>query len=166
MLAYCNAEGFVIATHDEAQNVPLSAYPGATRILSVGSNVFAGTSMAAPDAADLHAYASQVKWQKEYGGINVPIGGGNLLSVPTNDRTRLMIAGARLKADAEPNYVVESFKVTSSFYVTLTAPMIIAISDAVDAHVQACFTTNREVDEKITSGEITSYGEIDEAFEA
>jgi hypothetical protein len=88
--------------------------------------------LAAAKAQKLAALA-ELRWKKETGGALVAG-----LPVATDDRSQLKITGARLAADADPDYTV-NWKVGAGAFVALTAAQIIAISDAVRAHVQACF---------------------------
>lgn len=107
--------------------------------------------------ADLKGYAANCRWRKETGGIVV-----SGLSVATDDRSKLLIAGARIKADANPEFTTK-WK-TSAGFVLIDAATIIAISDAVLAHVDACFGAEGEVLASIEAGTITAREEIDAAF--
>lgn len=104
----------------------------------------------------LVSYAAQKRWQVETGGIVV---GG--VSVATDDRSKVMIIGARVKADADPNFTTE-WKTPAGFQ-TINAATIIAISDAVLAHVDACFAVEAIVLAEIAAGTITTTNEIDAA---
>lgn len=105
---------------------------------------------------DLTSYAADKRWRVETGGISV---GG--VPVATDDRSNVTIRGARIKADAEPAYVV-GWKGAKGSFVALTAPQIIAISNAVLAHVDACFAVEAAVVAAITAGDITTTQQIDE----
>lgn len=107
--------------------------------------------------ADLAGYAADVRWRKETSGILV---GG--VPVATDDRSKLMIAGARIKADANPEFTTK-WK-TDAGFVLIDAATIIAISDAVLAHVDACFETEGEVLTAIDGGTITTRAQVDAAF--
>jgi hypothetical protein len=108
--------------------------------------------------ADLIGYAADRRWRKEVGGIVV---GG--VPVTTDDRSKLMIAGARIKADANPEFTT-NWK-TGSGFILLDAATIIALSDAVLAHVDSCFETEGEVLAAIDAGTITTREQIDAAFQ-
>lgn len=108
----------------------------------------------APLAVDLYAYAADKRWRIETGGITV---GG--VPVATDDRSKTMIMGARIKADADPNYTV-GWK-TEAGFVTLNATQIVAISDAVLAHVDACFDAEAAVLAGIDAGNIATIAAID-----
>lgn len=106
--------------------------------------------------AALIAYAADKRWQIEVGGISI---GG--IDVATDDRSKTMIMGARIKADSNPAFSTR-WKTQAGFAV-LTAGEIIAISDAVLAHVDACFTAEATVLAAIEAGTITTSAEIDAA---
>lgn len=80
------------------------------------------------------AAAAAKRWAVETGGITV-------FDVPvfTDDRSKLMITGARIKADADPAFTTQWVAADGNI-TTLDADSIIAISNAVLAHVDACFT--------------------------
>lgn len=84
--------------------------------------------------AEKLAALADFRWQKETGGFLF-----NGVTIATDDRSQLKITGARVAAEAaEPGWTVH-WKVAPGQFVTLTKADIIAISDAVRAHVQACF---------------------------
>lgn len=105
---------------------------------------------------DLTGYAADKRWRVETGGITV--GGA---PVATDDRSKTMIMGARIKADADQDYTV-GWKGADGSFVTLTAPQIIAISNAVLAHVDACFAAEADVVAAILDGTITTTQQVDD----
>ncbi|MGV2980689.1 DUF4376 domain-containing protein [Camelimonas sp. ID_303_24] len=111
---------------------------------------------AAIPARSLTEIAADKRWQIETGGITV---GG--VPVATDDRSKTMIMGARIKADADPDYSV-GWKGADGSFVSLAAPEIIAISDAVLAHVDACFAAEAAVTAAIAGGDITTTQQIDD----
>lgn len=120
-----------------------------------------GTAANPPDAVaiDLVAYAADRRWQREVGGITV-----SAIPIATDDRSKLMIAGARLAAMADPEWTTPWHGADGGIY-PLDAAAIVAISDAVSAHVQATFTAFATVKAAIASGTITTTAEIDAAFQ-
>lgn len=119
-----------------------------------------GKTFAAPKPpkvakGDLITYAANKRWQIEIGGITL-----NDVLVATDDRSKLMIMGARIKAAADPNYA-EGWKAASGNFLMLDAATLIAISDAVQAHVSACFAAEAVVVAEITAGKITTTEQID-----
>lgn len=117
---------------------------------------FSAPVMPEPSQVDLAAYAAQKRWEVETGGITV---GG--MPVATDDRSKIMIIGARVKADADPAFTTQ-WKASDGF-VTIDAATIIGISNAVLAHVDACFEVEGVVQTAITEGTLTTTAEIDAA---
>jgi hypothetical protein len=111
-------------------------------------------------AADLMSYAKDARWRKEIGGINI---GG--VPIATDDRSKLMITGARIKADSDTQWSTEWAGADGATY-TVTAPMMIAISNAVSDHVDHCFAVYATVKTAIDAGTITTNDQIDAAFAA
>lgn len=111
-------------------------------------------------AGMLSTYATSKRYAKEIGGITV-----SGVPVATDDRSKQMILGARLAAQADSNWST-SWVAADGSIVPVNASTIIAISDAVQAHVNDCFTTFALVKADIDSGTITTIAEIDAAFAA
>ncbi len=113
-----------------------------------------------PPAAplDLPAYAAAKRWEKEVGGIEI-----NGLTVATDDRSKTMISGARVAAMANPNFTT-AWKGSGGEFVPLDASAVVAISDAVLAHVSNCFAIEAQVLADIEAGAITDVEQIDIAF--
>lgn len=110
------------------------------------------------DDVDLVAYAADRRWRVETGGITI---GG--VPVATDDRSKIMIMGARVAAAADPGWTTVWHGADGQTY-PLDAAAMIAISDAVEAHVNATFATFAMVKADIDSGDITTTAEIDAAF--
>lgn len=108
--------------------------------------------------ADLSAYAADARWRNETGGITIAG-----VPVATDDRSKQMIIGARVAADADPNWTSQWVGADGAIY-PIDAAAIIAISNAVQAHVNACFATFATVKAEIDAGAITTTAEIDAAF--
>lgn len=111
-----------------------------------------------PSQDELLTYAARKRWEMEVGGIEV-----NGVVVATDDRSKTLIAGARMGADKDPNFTAH-FKPAGGPFVEIDAVSIIAISDAVLAHTQACFAIEASVASSIHAGTITSRAEVDVAF--
>lgn len=112
----------------------------------------------AEQKAMLIAYAADARWRKEVGGIIV---GG--VPVATDDRSKQMILGARLAAEADSGFTTPWVGSDGSIN-TLNAAQVVAISNAVLAHVAGCFATFATVKADIDTGDITTREEIDAAF--
>lgn len=111
-----------------------------------------------PVKSELSVYAAQKRWEKETGGIvlnGVPVG--------TDDRSKLMIMGVRLRAAGNPD-LIENWAPGNGNIYPLNASQLIAISDAVGQHVSACFATYSQVKANIDSGVITTKEQVDAAF--
>lgn len=77
------------------------------------------------------------RYARECGGI-VVAGAG----VATDDRSKTLLMGAKLKAQADANYTV-NWKVGPGVYAPLDAATIIGVADAVEAWVGACFEAEK-----------------------
>ncbi|MBN9443690.1 DUF4376 domain-containing protein [Bosea sp. (in: a-proteobacteria)] len=111
-----------------------------------------------PAPVNLVAYAADRRWRKEVGGIVVAD-----VPVATDDRSKLMITGARVAAMADPGWSTVWHGADGQTYPVDAAAMVL-ISDAVQAHVNAGFATFATVKAAIEAGTITTTAEIDAAF--
>lgn len=113
----------------------------------------------APDPLEINEtlvqYLARRRWEVEVGGITV---GGAPMA--TDDRAKLMILGKRTKAKEDPSGVTR-WKVNAEEFAWIPNTAIIAVADAVEAHVQACFDAEAEILARIHPGEITTKAEID-----
>lgn len=107
---------------------------------------------------DLIAYAAQKRWEKEVGGATV---GG--MAIHTDDRSKSLIMGARMAAEADPDFTTD-WKAADGSFITIDAATIVAVSNAVLAHVANCFAIEAQVIDAIGIGTITTTSEIDAAF--
>ena len=107
--------------------------------------------------ADLRAYAAMKRWQAEIGGIVVAG-----VPIATDDRSKLMITGARIKADADAGFTTP-WAVGDEVF-PLTSEQIVAISDAVLSHVSEVFAAFAATVSAIADGSITTKAEVDAAF--
>lgn len=89
------------------------------------------------------------RWQAETSGT---VFGGTFID--TDDRSKLLINGAALRADRSADYVLR-WK-TSGGFVDLTAAQVLAIADAVSEHVQLCFDREDALLGAVTDGLITA----------
>lgn len=114
--------------------------------------------VATPSKNDLLDYSSHKRWEKENGGFDI---GG--MHIATDDRSKTMITGARIKADNDPNFTTP-WKTPDGAFTRIDAAQIIAISNAMLDHVAACFDTEELVASQITSGNITTFEQIETAW--
>jgi hypothetical protein len=136
--------------------------------------IYDGTAISGPDAIidkigamnfpaeekkNILDYAKRRRWEIETGGITV-----SGMTIATDDRSKLMIQGGRTAADADPGFTTKWDLGDAS--IELTAEQVIAISNAVLAHVQAVFAKHDTISDAINADEITSTVEIDAAYAA
>lgn len=106
---------------------------------------------------DLKAYAATARYTKECGGLTI---NGHVIA--TDDRSKSLIAGALLAAQRNPAWTAVWQEADGAYNVDATS--IAAMFDAVQAHVNACFTKYAEVVSAIDAGTMTTNAMIDEAF--
>lgn len=105
----------------------------------------------------LLAYAAAKRYALETSGITV-----DGVSVMTDRQSQSLITGAYNYLQANPDLTVK-FKGSAGF-VQLTAAQMVAIANAVGAHVQASFAAEEAVAAGICAGDITQIAEVDAAF--
>jgi hypothetical protein len=154
--AWSSASAGYVDIDDVAYAAWLGAGGGPTRIGSLAelAEVFA---VQYPGGM-LLTYAADLRWRKETGGITV--GGVPIL---TDDRAQLKVAGARIGADADPEFTTVWDGADGGSY-PIDAATVIAISNAVLAHVNECFKTYSTIKGDIDAGTITTREDIDTAF--
>jgi hypothetical protein len=115
-----------------------------------------------PGPIDLLAYARAKRWEIENAGITVAG-----VPVATNDRSKVMIAGGRVAAEADAAWTTVWDGADGESY-PIDAAAMIAISAAVQAHVNACFVAYASVKAGLVADPptITTTAEIDAAFAA
>jgi len=106
----------------------------------------------------LAEWAAELRWQREIGGVNI---GG--VSIMSDDRSKILIMGARMNADADPSFTT-SFKTTGGTFTELNATQIVTLSDALAAHVAYCFEMEASALEQIASGTITTPEQLQTHF--
>ncbi|WP_454914973.1 DUF4376 domain-containing protein [Xanthobacter sediminis] len=97
--------------------------------------------------ADALTRLADRRWRAETGGIVV---GG--LPLPTDERAQLKITGAAVAAERDPEMSI-TWKCDGGAWATLTAAQVLALADAVRAHVQACFDREATLAGAITAAE-------------
>jgi hypothetical protein len=174
MQLYCRA-GVVIATHGDDQNVPASAYGDGVSIIPVPDGAVLQRVGKAPaqglvDARDyaapeptielLKACAAHKRWLTENGGFTL-----SGITIRTDESAQRKISELRRRVDAGEIATPFEFKAANGWF-ALDAATITAVDRAIAAHVQACYATNKQVDDAIAAETITHYDEIDAAFAA
>lgn len=107
---------------------------------------------------DLPAYAAKARYEKEIAGTLVAG-----IPIATDDRSKQMLLGARVAADADPEFSTQWVGADGSVY-PLTGSQVIGISNAVLMHVAGCFSIYANVKAAIDAGTVTTTAEIDAAF--
>ncbi|MGU3363087.1 DUF4376 domain-containing protein [Methylobacterium sp. M6A4_1b] len=164
----------LLATHDDKQTIPASAYGEGVYVVSVVSVAsLQGLDRIGPapeeheidnrpykePEPDLAAYAAARRYAVETCGIEVA---GE--RVATDRQSQALINGAFNLAQVDTSVVVK-FK-TAAGFVDLDSAAIQIISTAVGRHVQACFSKEATVAGGIADGTIKSLADIDTAFAA
>lgn len=158
------------ATTQSAEQIPFPVHPDFTWVDITGLDPEPQTGWQAVDingvyqfstnnpepAFDPLPYLANYRHEIENGGITI---GG--VSVRTDTATRTNLLGARIRAEADPQYTLK-WKADNGF-VTLNASTIIAISDAVANHVQKCFDAEYAVTNLIE--QYQSYTAVKQAFD-
>lgn len=100
-------------------------------------------------APDWPALIATRRWIAETSGTTF---GG--MPIDTDDRSKLLINGAALRADRSADYVLR-WK-TSQGFVDLSAAQVLAVAAAVSAHVQLCFDREDVLLGAVADGSITA----------
>lgn len=107
---------------------------------------------------DLAAYAADARWRREVGGVVV-----DGLAVATDDRSKTMLIGARLAAMADPAWSTV-WRASDGAAHPLDAAQMIALADAVSAHVNETFAIHARVAERIATGAVVTREHVDAEF--
>lgn len=86
------------------------------------------------------------RWMKEEGGTTL-----GEMQIATDRVTQAKVTGAYIKAQNDSNYVISDWKLDAGVFISLDAATIIAIGDAITAHVQACFTEEANISDEISA---------------
>lgn len=107
------------------------------------------------DEEGLIAYAADARWRAETGGFDLAG-----MHVASDDRSKTMIIGARVKADKDASFTTR-WKGPDGAFSTIDAPTIILISDGMLQHVADCFAAEDEVVTEIVAGSVTTTEQVD-----
>ncbi|WP_321337898.1 DUF4376 domain-containing protein [Breoghania sp.] len=122
----------------------------------------AGKSMVAEPSAttdELIAGLASIRFEAETGGVTV-----SGMEIMTDRESQAKILAVRVKAAADPDFST-TWKALNGWF-ALNAATIVALSDAVLAHVAACFQAEEAVAAAIDAGEVTTRAGVDAAFVA
>ena len=112
------------------------------------------------DVTTLLTWAAAERQKKVVSGFDL-----NGMRLETDDKSQGVLTSAYVMAKGDPSFKIDNWKIADGVYVPLSNEAIIAAGDAVTAYVQACFNQNKEIDEQIISGAITTREQIVAAFE-
>lgn len=101
---------------------------------------------------DWYTQIAATRYAHEVSGTTFTHSNGNTYGVGTDRQSQALVTGAAVQA--QRNGISKQWK-TSEGFVTLTADDILAMGDAVDAHVQSCFDREAELVAKVADGSIT-----------
>ena len=159
---YCwDAAGLYVGAKDADEDGPLPERSTPTKPMKLtGSQVARWTGSgweklaATPEpeplpAPDWAALIAARRWLAETSGTTF---GG--MPIDTDDRSKLLINGAALRADRSADYVLR-WK-TSQGFVDLSAAQVLAVAAAVSAHVQLCFDREDVLLGAVADGSITA----------
>jgi hypothetical protein len=106
----------------------------------------------------LYKHSADARWRMETRGVTVAG-----MSIPTDRESQALINGGVTFVQLHPSETVK-WKTGNGTHVTLNATQVIAIGDAVAAHVQTAFAKEAEVSAQIASGAITTREQIEAAY--
>lgn len=98
----------------------------------------------------------QMRWDKEVGGMTF---GG--VPIPTDDRAKTLIMGARTAAVEQGEAYSDEWKISPGVYVPLDAAAAIALGDALLAHIRACFAREKALIQAVLDA--NTHAAMDEA---
>jgi hypothetical protein len=108
---------------------------------------------------DLVAYAKNTRWTKETSDLSF---GGHTIQM--DDRSKSLIMGGYISAVRNASWSTTWQGTDGEF--TVDAAGIALVFDAMQARINACFTTYASVKDQIDGGTITTTAAIDAAFAA
>lgn len=157
--------GIVVATHDDAQSIPASAYEADT-VMPLPSGVEVSLFGAAPtlDEPGLIAYANYAQWMRATGGFTAPVNGSPVTFATTSDSFSLMTGKAvRLQMPNPP--VTVNWQTGPTSFVAIAAADFTVIATEIADFFQATFDMlNSTIIPGITAGTITTTAQIDAAL--
>lgn len=112
------------------------------------------------DTGTLLAWAAAERQRKVVSGFDF-----DGMRIETDTDSQRVLTSAYVMAKGDPTFQIDNWKIADGVYVPLSNETIIAAGDAVTAYVQACFNRNKEIDDAILSGAITTLEQIVAAFE-
>lgn len=138
---------------DATQDDPATKYVG--QLYTAG--VLKTRGEVPPSQADLTAYARAARYAKETGGFMF-----NGHRVATDDRSKSLILGSLVASQRDANWSTIWQEDAGEFNVN--GAIIAAMFDAMQGHVNQCFTIYSSVASGITGGTVTTTAQVDAAY--
>ena len=130
---------YIIATTD-GRTIGIPAASGDPSPANVEADILASEAPDLPAIrARLRARATERRWQVETAGITL---GG--VQVATDDRAKTLLAGASERARRDAGFSTR-WKGADGTWAPVSNATIIALADAVFAHIDACFLREEEL---------------------
>lgn len=126
-------EEYISLLRGESEGTPIGSDKNGRPVLIIPPPLTLAEAVAAKKA-DLAAY----RYYKEVGGVTLEKG----MNVATDDRSKALIAGARIDIIDDPT-ILTDFK-TETGWIQIDAATVTLISSAVAAHVRNCFKIEKE----------------------
>ena len=92
------------------------------------------------------AELAEARWMAETGGLTLPDG----TVIKTDRESQALLTGAAFSLYADPTSTVE-WKADKGKWVDLDSKQVLLIAGAVRAHVQGCFSRERDLSEKVNA---------------
>src|SRR5690606_23922316 len=86
------------------------------------------------------------------------------MTIPTDDRAKTLIMGARTAAVEQGDGYSDEWKIAPGVYVPLDAAAAIALGDALLAHIRACFAREKALIQAVLDA--STHNAMDEAEDA
>ncbi|WP_084649819.1 DUF4376 domain-containing protein [Stappia stellulata] len=121
------------------------------------------TSSWVEPSVDLHAHLAEIRRAHETGGVTATVG-SDVIDVATDQEGRTNLLGARVAAEQMPDFTTVWSANNGRF--ELDAAGIIALSNAVLAHINGAFIAQAAIVAQIDAGTLTTPEEVEAAFAA
>lgn|SRR5262245_18436696 len=111
----------------------------------------------------LKGHAGTVRFSTQCKGIHTDVGSGKMVHVDTNPGSQAQINGSALQAENDPSFTAY-WKQMDGTFILLNAQELQQMRINVVNYVNGCFDTERNCDEQIDVGAITTNTQIDDMF--
>lgn len=109
-----------------------------------------------PTSVDLMSYAALVRYNKEISGMTI-----NGTFVATDRSSQNLVSGAVTLLNSDPSLAQINFKSGIGVWATIPRANMVVIGVCLGNYVQACFNAEKDLDDKIASGTVTTLAQID-----